>query len=113
MPSRLQKKRAQNKKYYLEITKKSFHCRRVKIMLLTVILKSVPQKNIVKLIKSKEWHTIASIMKPTKRRQRLVLMTITLLTKKKLKLIFVSIITPIGIKERPPFMNIMMLTRMT
>ena len=102
MPSRLQKKRAQNKK----ITKKSFYCRHVKIMLQTVILKNVPQNNILKLIKSKGWHTIASIMKPTKRRDNHYYTA----NKDKMKAYFVSIMTPIVIKERPPLMNIMMLT---
>ena len=67
----------------------------------------MPQKNIFKLIKSKGWHTIASITKPTKRRERLVLMTNTPLTKK--KPIFVNSMTPTG----PPLMNIVMLTRVT
>ena len=59
------------------------------------LIKNVPQKTILKLIKSKGWHSIASIMKvirmrglllmsivmPTKRRERLILTTIMMTTK--------------------------------
>ena len=40
-------------------------------------------KIFLKFIESKGWHTIATIMKPTKRRETLILMTIMTITKRK------------------------------
>ena len=62
MPNRLQKKRTQNKYFYKD-HKEKLSLQACENYAANSEKKSVPQKSTLKLIKSKGWHTIVSIMK--------------------------------------------------
>ena len=62
MPSKVQKKRAQNKKYYKD-HKEKLSLQACENYAANSDVKNSPQKNILKLINRKGCHTIASIMK--------------------------------------------------